>query len=62
VATGEKADQQLVGRLALADDHLAQLALDPTPALVDLLYDQSLVLEDIDAVRHGCSLVMINER
>ena len=45
VAAGEEADQELMHRLGLADDHLPQLALDPAAALVNLLDHRAFVLE-----------------
>ena len=43
MAAGKQADQELMRRLLLADDHLGELALDPAAALVDLLDGQALV-------------------
>ena len=42
--------------LLLADDHLAELALDPAAALADLLDDLLLVLVGVNDCRHDCSL------
>ena len=55
VAAGEEADQELMGRLLLADDDLAQLVLDAAAALVDLLDDPPLILVGVCVSRHDGS-------
>ena len=55
MAAGEQADQELMRRLLLADDHLRELALDPAAAFVDLLDGLALVFIGIDVVRHDSS-------
>src|SRR5262245_31559825 len=48
----EQADQELMRHLLLPHDHLGELALDPAPALVDLLHDLALAFVDIQFFRH----------
>ena len=55
MTAGKQADQELMRRLLLADDHLGKLALDPAAALVDLLDGQALVVVGIGIVRHDHS-------
>ena len=55
MTAGKQADQKLMRRVLLPDDHLGELALDPAAALVDLLDGQSLVVVGISVVRHDHS-------
>ena len=55
MTAGKQADQELMRRLLLADDHLGELALDPAAALVDLLDGEALVVVGISVVRHDHS-------